>query len=86
MPPAPKIDDALRLVGRPEIERQHDAEHPRRTERHVRVSGEVEVDLKSIGKCGTPAFEQREWRTGSSGGESRRREARHVIGDDRFLE
>ena len=47
-----------RLVRRIEIERQLDPEHPRQADRHVRIAGEVEVQLKRVGERAAPGREQ----------------------------
>ena len=58
MPAAPELDDIGRLVGRVEVERQSHAEQARQSDRHVRVPGEIEVDLKTVGKHATPSDEE----------------------------
>src|SRR5262245_43787734 len=45
VPAPPELNDASRLVGRIEIDRQLDAEQARQPDRDVAVAGKIEVDL-----------------------------------------
>ena len=59
VPPLPEIDNILRLVGRAEVKRKVDRKHPRETERHIGVTGEIEIQLQRIAKCATPREHRR---------------------------
>ncbi len=54
MPAAPEIDDAARLVGRVEVERQLHAEEQRQPDRHVAIAGKVKVDLECVAERPDP--------------------------------
>src|SRR6187402_3060376 len=53
VPTTPEVADVARLVGRIEVQRQLNAEHARQADRHVRVAGEIEVQLQRVGQRGT---------------------------------
>src|SRR5690606_9761591 len=46
VPAPPEIDDAHRLIRRMKIERQFYAEDARGADRHVRIAGEIEIELE----------------------------------------
>ena len=48
MPASPEIRDGAGQVGIPEILRNLEPEHPPQPDRHVRVSGKIEIDLKRV--------------------------------------
>ena len=57
MPSPPEFRDRLRAVRRIEVLREHESEHQAQTDRHVRISTEIEVDLKSIRHRAVPGIE-----------------------------
>ena len=66
VPAPPEIDDASRLVGRIEIQRQEDAEHQRHADRHVGIAGEIEIELERVGQRADPGLIEgrRSWAEG----------------------
>ncbi len=54
MPAPPELGDRLRLVGGVEILRKAKPEHPPQTDGHVRIGGEIEVDLEGVGHHSHP--------------------------------
>src|SRR3954468_18365902 len=55
MPTPPKFGDRLGDIGIIKIERKIDADHQAKADRHVRVTGEVEIDLEAIADGGEPS-------------------------------
>src|SRR5262249_11185435 len=54
VPAAPKPLDGVRDVGPSEVLGEPEAEHPAQPDRHVRVAGEVEVDLQGVADRAEP--------------------------------
>ena len=79
MPSPPKLDDGRGFVRRVEIQRQNDPENPRRADRHVGVTGKIEIQLEGIGEGTLPRGEKFERMSGIGAGEHRRRERRDAI-------
>ena len=82
VPAPPEIDDVDGLVRRIEIERQKDAEHQRNADRHVRVAGEIEIELEGVGERADPGLIER--RCGRAKGERNKR--LDAIGETGLLE
>ena len=70
MPSTPEVGDVGRLVGAEKVHRKPDVEHPRQSDRHVGVSGKVEIDLQRIGQRRVPGLKQAERRTPRDGVEA----------------
>ena len=49
MPAFPEIADIFRLKGSGKIDRYLNPQHHRDAKRHIRISGEIEIQLESIG-------------------------------------
>ena len=58
MPPSPELLDRGRFVGRTEIDREPDVKQQRQPDGHVRVSAEIEIELKPEREAGDPCFQQ----------------------------
>src|SRR5260370_24629714 len=71
VPAAPEIDDTGGLVGGIEVERQGDPEQQRHTDRHVAISGEVEVKLEGVREGSAPGIDKPEGGSGARGLERR---------------
>ena len=56
VPAAPEFNNALGPVGAEEVSRQTDPDHEGERRRHVRIAGEVEIDLRRIGQHAQPGF------------------------------
>ena len=54
VPAPPQLDDAARSQRRVEVQRQQDAEHARDADRHIRIAGEIEIDLERVGERAAP--------------------------------
>src|ERR1700732_1154739 len=54
VPTLPEHDDAGRLEGRIEVNRELNRKHSRKTQRHIRVTGEIEVKLHCITDAAQP--------------------------------
>ena len=54
MPAPPKIRDRTGQIGIVEVFRKGKAHHPAEAKRHIRIAGEVKIDLQRIGKQGQP--------------------------------
>ena len=82
MPAAPELGDRARPIGQIEIARERKAEREAKPDRHVRVAGEIEIDLDRVGRKPEPGF-----------GEARQRrlvehgfgKARDLVGDQHLL-
>ena len=59
VPAAPERGDVPGLVRTVEIQRKSDTQHPSKPDRHIGVSGEVEIDLQRIAKRRVPGLEER---------------------------
>ena len=57
VPPPPEFCDGLRAVRRIEVLCEHESEHQAETDRHVRVTAEVEVNLERIRDRAVPGIE-----------------------------
>ena len=64
MPAPPEICDRAGNIRIVEVFREGEAEHPAKTNRHVRIAGKIKVDLEGIGKSAQPCRQrgQRSWR------------------------
>ena len=62
MPAPPEVRDVLGLERRVEVLREPEAEQPGEADGHVRVAGEVEVELERIADRRRPAGQQAELR------------------------
>ena len=58
VPSSPELDDVAGLVGGVEVEGQDDAEELGEAGGHVRVAGEIEVDLQGVGQRPGPRREE----------------------------
>ena len=67
VPAPPEVGDALGAVGRVEVLQELEAEHAAQPDGHVRVAGEVEVDLEGVGQHAEPGV-QRPRAVGAEGG------------------
>src|ERR1700722_10188647 len=85
MPAAPEFDDALRFVRRVEVERQRYPENGGKPNRHIGITGEIEIDLQRVGEGAVPRVMERHV-TGGGPREHGSCDQRKSIGDDRFLE
>ncbi len=85
VPTRPELHDAGRFVRRSEVDRQANAEQQRQSDRHVRIAGEIEVDLKCIGERAAPTIDETGSRaaTLAEHGVGKRRDA---VRDDDFFE
>ena len=54
VPAPPEIPDGLRGVGKIEIFDEREAEHFAQPDRHVRVAGEIEIDLQRVATDAEP--------------------------------
>ena len=75
VPAAPEVGDVRRQIGHAEVLRQVVADHLRRAQGHVRVAGEVAVDLQRIRDQAAPRVEAA----------PRCRIGEHRVGDDRAM-
>ncbi|MNF95653.1 hypothetical protein D3C84_784160 [compost metagenome] len=50
MPAPPELGDVAGAVGGEEVQRQDHAEHPGQADGHVRIAGEVEIQLQAVGQ------------------------------------
>ena len=84
MPAAPELLQRAGEVGRVEVHGQREAEQQRQADRHVRVGGEVEVELHGVAPAGEESVRGAE---GVRVVEERIDEALgEVVGEDRLLE
>ena len=67
MPAPPEVADVCGAVGRIEVERQANIEHPRQANRHVGVARKIEVELHRVGQRGEPGL-LHVWRQACIGG------------------
>ena len=74
MPAPPEIPDGLRQVGEIEVFHESEAEHFAHPDRHVRITGEIEVNLQRVAKnpepgsgCGKLIGGQQEYLVGGQG-------------------
>ena len=58
MPAAPEVGDVLGLERRVEVLREAEAEQPGEPDSHVRVAGEVEIELQRVADRGRPAGQE----------------------------
>ena len=86
VPAPPEFRDVCRLVGRGEIQRQHDAEHPREADRHVRVAGKIKVELERVCERAAPRIVRVQRRHGRAEIENPARRRTDAIRDDRLFE
>ena len=84
VPAAPEVDDGRGLVRRIEVQRQTDAEQQGKADRHIRVSGEVEIDLRRVGERAEPGIHHPEGERFRQH-ESAVRRRRHAVGDQHLL-
>ena len=63
MPSPVVIDDPVGFERREEVYRVSQSEHAGEAERHVRIAGEIEVELGHIGKCTDPGLNRVNFRT-----------------------
>ena len=85
VPAPPELADRGGAVGGGEVQRQGEAEHEGEADRHVRIAGEVEVDLQCVGARGSPGLGQAGMRPGGDAGEHRVTHASQGIGDGSLL-
>src|SRR6266851_8126354 len=85
MPAAPKFDDALRLIGRIEIERQRDAKNGGNAYRHIGITGKIKIDLQCVGESAIPCVMESDV-TARGPREHRPCDQRVSIRHDRLLE
>lgn len=82
MPATPEFCGAFRNVGIIEVFRKMESEHEAKADGHIRISGEIEINLQSVGNGSQPG-----------GGHGSRRtiieyvvsHLRHIIGNQYFL-
>ena len=86
MPAPPELDDAIRLVGRVEVDGQRDAEQQRETDCHVGVAGKVEVDLEGVAECRGPRLDECQMVAGRHCAERDRHELREAVREDDLLD
>jgi hypothetical protein len=60
VPAPPEFRDALRLVRRVEVFGELEAEHEAEADRHVRISGEIEINLEGVAEQTIPGIEPME--------------------------
>ena len=60
VPPPPEIRNALRAVGVVEVFKEVKAEQLPEADRHIRIAGKVEIDLKREGKDPEPRGDDRQ--------------------------
>jgi hypothetical protein len=82
VPAPPEIDDGGGLVRRIEIQRQEDAEHQRDADRHIRVAGEIEIQLEGVSERADPGLVEGR-SVGAEGGRDQRLDA---VGEAGFFE
>lgn len=83
VPAAPELGDRAAGIGPEKILGEADAEHPRQADRHVRIAGEVEIDLQGIGDGADPGAEEVLFARGQT--EHRIGDRRDIVGDDDLL-
>ena len=54
MPPAPELGDGAGDVGIVKVLQKVESKHPAKANGHVRIAGEVEVDLEGVGNDAQP--------------------------------
>ena len=82
VPAAPELGDRARPIGQTEIARERKAERDAKPDRHVRVAGEIEIDLDRVGRKPEPGFgEARQHRLVEHGFG----QARDLVGDQHLL-
>ncbi len=60
VPAPPEIRDALRAIGGIEVLDKLEPDHPAQSHRHIRVAGEIEVNLKGIRQHAKPGVHRRQ--------------------------
>ena len=68
MPPPPELGDRAGDIGEVEVLQEMETEHPPQADGHVRVAGEVVVDLKGIAQGAQPGHGGRELSAGHAPG------------------
>ncbi len=68
-----------------EVQRQIDPEHSRETDGHVRIAGEIEVDLERIGEGAGPRNDESDGLSGVRRVENGRRILRELVGQQHLL-
>ena len=86
VPAAPEIGDVHRLVGRVEVQWQAHADHVGQADRHVRIAGEVEVELQGVSQGAAPRLEQAKQLALFSRCKHRPGIGRHAVGKHHLLE
>ena len=86
MPTAPEINDAQGLVWRIEIQWQSDGKHAGKADGHIRIAGEIKINLERISDRPAPGFQECNGFSGFRGIKHRCRVSRHVIRDDHLFE
>src|SRR6266850_8256669 len=61
VPPSPEVGDGRRDVGPPEVLGEPKPEHPAEADRHVRVAGEIEIDLQRVADEAEPRVRGRQF-------------------------
>src|SRR6185369_2583661 len=82
----PEVDDAGGFVRRHEVDREADPKHQAETASHVRVTGEIEVDLARICQRTGPAGFESEMAAGSGRSKAGVGDTRYSVRDDHFFE
>src|SRR6202011_4069368 len=86
VPAPPKIDDVDLPIGRVEIQRQLNAEQPRRAKRHLGIPREVEIELELERDRPLPGGEEIECLAGGGGIVDARHRGREMVGENDLLE
>src|SRR5207342_297096 len=85
VPAPPEVGDVPCLIGRVEIHGQADAEETREADGHVRVTGEIKVELQRVGQHAKPRLSQAKVAALLRRAENRRGKLRHPVGDEYLL-
>ncbi len=86
VPATPELSDIGGLVGRIEVQWQAHPKKPCAPDGHVRVTGEIKIELHRVGERAAPRDKETRFLPCLRCGEHRRRVLRHSIGKHHLLE